>query len=43
MKQKVIHFYYPNKVSETGEIIFDTKLIKIKTSINNGKKFSNKQ
>ena len=23
-------FYYPNKVLETGEVIFDTKLIKIK-------------
>jgi len=29
-------FYYPNKVNETGEIIFDTKLIKIKTDPKKG-------
>lgn len=31
-------FYYPNKVTETGEVIFDTKLIKIKTSVKRGEK-----
>lgn len=31
-------FYYPNKVAETGEVIFDTKLIKMKTSPENGEK-----
>jgi len=31
-------FYYPNKVTKTGEVIFDTKLIKMKTSANNGGK-----
>ena len=31
-------FYYPNHVAETGEIIFDTKLIKIKTNSKNGEK-----
>ena len=34
-------FYYPNKVTETGEVIFDTKLIKIKTSAENGEKVFN--
>ena len=35
-------FYYPKEVSETGEMIFDTKLIKIKTSVKRGEKiFSN--
>ncbi len=29
-------FYYPNHVTETGEVIFDTKLIKIKTNAKNG-------
>ena len=23
-------FYYPNKVNKSGEVIFDTKLVKIK-------------
>jgi len=31
-------FYYPNKVTETGEVIFDTKLIKVKTSPKRGEK-----
>tara|TARA_Y100000310_G_scaffold186269_1_gene186368 strand:+ start:23954 stop:24601 length:648 start_codon:yes stop_codon:yes gene_type:complete len=31
-------FYYPNKVTETGEVIFDTKLIKMKTSAEKGEK-----
>lgn len=31
-------FYYPNKVAETGEVVFDTKLIKMKTSPENGEK-----
>ena len=31
-------FYYPNKVTGTGEVVFDTKLIKIKTSAENGEK-----
>lgn len=35
-------FYYPNKVLETGEVIFDTKLIKIKTSAENGEKIFKK-
>ncbi|MFH1053804.1 MAG: PD-(D/E)XK nuclease family protein [Candidatus Woesearchaeota archaeon] len=26
-------FYYPNKVTETGEVIFDTKLIKLPVSV----------
>jgi len=30
-------FYYPNHVTETGEVIFDTKLVKIKTNPENGK------
>ena len=34
-------FYYPNKVTETGEVIFDAKLIKIKTSAENGEKVFN--
>jgi len=29
-------FYYPREVSETGELIFDTKLIKIKTNAKKG-------
>ncbi len=29
-------FYYPNKVNLTGEVIFDTKLIKIKANVKNG-------
>lgn len=33
-------FYYPNEVTDTGELIFDTKLIKMKTSaIKGGKIF----
>ena len=31
-------FYYPNRVTETGEVIFDTKLIKIKTDPKRGEK-----
>ncbi len=31
-------FYYPNHVNSTGEIIFDTKLIKIRTNPKRGKK-----
>ena len=31
-------FYYPNKVLETGEVIFDTKLIKMKISSLDGEK-----
>ena len=34
-------FYYPNKVTETGEVIFDTKLIKIATNPENGKEVFN--
>jgi len=29
-------FYYPNKVTETGEVIFDTKLIKMQTKPERG-------
>lgn len=35
-------FYYPKEVTETGEVIFDTRLIKIKTSTENGEKIFNK-
>ncbi len=35
-------FYYPNKVLATGEVIFDTKLIKMKTSIEAGEKIFKK-
>jgi hypothetical protein len=31
-------FYYPNTVKETGQVIFDTKLIKIKTDSQRGEK-----
>jgi len=31
-------FYYPNKVTDSGEVIFDTKLLKIKTSVKDGEK-----
>lgn len=31
-------FYYPNKVTESGEVIFDTKLIKIGTNSARGEK-----
>ncbi|MBI2672044.1 PD-(D/E)XK nuclease family protein [Candidatus Woesearchaeota archaeon] len=31
-------FYYPNKVTGTGEVLFDTKLIKLPTSAENGEK-----
>ncbi len=31
-------FYYPNKVTKTGEVIFDTKIIKIKTDPKRGEK-----
>ena len=29
-------FYYPNRVEETGEVIFDTKLIKVNTDSSRG-------
>ena len=29
-------FYYPREITETGEVIFDTKLIKIPTNVKNG-------
>jgi len=35
-------FYYPNHITETGEVIFDTKLIKIKTNPENGEKLFKK-
>ena len=31
-------FYYPNKVLETGEVIFDTRLIKMKVDIKNAER-----
>jgi len=31
-------FYYPNSATETGEVIFDTKLIKVKTDPKGGEK-----
>jgi 5-methylcytosine-specific restriction endonuclease McrBC regulatory subunit McrC len=31
-------FYYPKEVTDTGEVIFDTKLIKIKTRVKRGEK-----
>ena len=31
-------FYYPNKVTESGEVIFDTKLIKVQTDPKRGEK-----
>lgn len=31
-------FYYPKEVTETGEVVFDTELRKIKTSVKNGEK-----
>ena len=34
-------FYYPKEVKETGEVIFDTELKKIKTSAKNGEKIFN--
>jgi len=35
-------FYYPGEVTDTGEVIFDTKLIKIKTNPKRGEKIFNK-
>ena len=35
-------FYYPNTVTETGEVIFDTKLVKIKTDPKRGENVFNK-
>jgi len=35
-------FYYPNHVTENGEVIFDTKLIKISTNPENGKEIFKK-
>ena len=32
-------FYYPKEVSDTGEVIFDTELVKIKTSAKEGKRY----
>src|SRR3989338_2338991 len=32
-------FYYPKEVSETGELIFDTKLIKMKTNAKKGEEY----
>ena len=34
-------FYYPKEVLETGEVIFDTELVKMKTSVKNGEKIFN--
>jgi len=31
-------FYYPNRVNSNGEVVFDTKLVKVKTSVKNGEK-----
>lgn len=31
-------FYYPREVQETGEVVFDTKLIKMPTNVENGEK-----
>jgi len=33
-------FYYPKEVTFTGEVIFDTKLVKMKTSIKNAEKLT---
>ncbi len=35
-------FYYPREITETGEVIFDTKLIKILTDDKRGEKVFNK-
>lgn len=35
-------FYYPNKVNETGEVIFNTNLVKIKTNLKNAEKLLKK-
>jgi len=35
-------FYYPNKVTETGEVIFDTKLIKLPTYPESGEEIFKK-
>lgn len=35
-------FYYPREVTDTGKVIFDTKLIKIKTNPKQGEKIFNK-
>ena len=35
-------FYFPKEVKETGEVIFDNELVKIKTSSLNGEKIFNK-
>ncbi len=35
-------FYYPNKVTKTGEVIFDTKLVKVKSGVENGEKIFKK-
>jgi len=31
-------FYVPNKVAETGEVIFDTTLVKMKVDVKNAEK-----
>lgn len=31
-------FYYPKEITETGEVVFDTELIKIPTNTINGEK-----
>src|SRR3989344_5841515 len=31
-------FYIPNKVNNTGEVVFDTNLVKVKTNSSNGEK-----
>ncbi len=31
-------FYYPNRVTETGEVIFDTRLVKVKTDSGRGER-----
>lgn len=31
-------FYYPKEITETGEVIFDTELIKIPTNVKNGER-----
>jgi len=31
-------FYYPNRVTKTGEVVFDTRLVKVGISVSNGEK-----
>ncbi|MGB9708231.1 MAG: PD-(D/E)XK nuclease family protein [Candidatus Pacearchaeota archaeon] len=35
-------FYYPREVLETGEVVFDTQLVKIKVNIENAERLFNK-